>query len=129
MPTETTAAVAQHRECPLCGTALDEANPSECPKCDWVDGYRRRQATPIGTQRDTAAMLLSVVPGLGHLYKGHNTMGVLMMIGGALAVFAGAVAATATMGLGLFLIPVYWVAVMLHVYWLEDRRIPAKAKD
>jgi hypothetical protein len=56
-------------------------------------------------------------------------MGVLMMIGGALAVFAGAVAATATMGLGLFLIPVYWVAVMLHVYWLEDRRIPAKAKD
>ena len=37
-----------------------------------------------------------------------------------------AVAATATMGLGLFFIPVYWIAVMLQVYWLEDRRNPAK---
>ena len=124
MPTETTAAIAQQRECPLCGTSLDEANPSECPKCDWVDGYRRTREKPIGTRRDTAAVLLSVVPGLGHIYKGHVTMGVLMMIGGALALFAAGVAATATMGFGLVLIPVYWVAVMLHVYWLEDRRVP-----
>jgi hypothetical protein len=69
-------------------------------------------------------MLMSVIPGLGHIYKGYTTLGVFLLLGGILAVFAAAVAATATMGLGLFLIPCYWVAVMLQVYWLEDRRLP-----
>ena len=71
-------------------------------------------------------MLLSVIPGLGHIYKGHFAVGVLLFFGGVLAVFAAAVAATATMGLGLFFIPMYWVAVMLQVYWLRDRRTPAE---
>ena len=39
--------------CPLCDTALDPQNPNECPKCDWVPGYRRR--TYGGTQRDKAS--------------------------------------------------------------------------
>jgi hypothetical protein len=34
------------------------------------------------------------------------------------------VIATFTMGLGLLLLPLYWVGVMLQVYWLEDRRAP-----
>jgi hypothetical protein len=47
-----------------------------------------------------------------------------VLLGGILAVFGAAVAATATMGLGLLFVPVYWVAMMLHVFWLEDLRMP-----
>ena len=125
MPTiDTDSKVTEARTCPLCDAPLDPAQPNECPKCDWVLGYRRRESAPVGTQRDTVAMLLSVVPGLGHIYKGHATMGALLMAGGAFALFACALAATATMGLGLLLIPLYWAGVMLQVYWLEDRRAP-----
>src|SRR5436190_13835295 len=106
MPTiEADHAVTELRTCPLCDTPLNLDNPTECPRCDWVLGYRRRQASPIGTNRDTAAMLLSVFPGLGHIYKGHALTGSLYLMGGAFAIFVCALAATATMGLGLLLIP------------------------
>jgi hypothetical protein len=49
-------------------------------------------------------------------------------MGGILAGFASALAATASAGFGLFLLPLYWAGVMLQVYWLEDRRAPAVTK-
>ena len=107
-------------ECPLCGATLDPANPSECPQCDWVVGYRRGQTARLGTARDRAAVLLSIVPGLGHIYKGHRLTGSLLMLGAVFAVLACSVAATATAGFGLLLLPLYWAGVMLQVYWLED---------
>ena len=110
--------------CPLCGAALDPANPAECPKCDWVVGYRRREAQRPGTRRDGIALVLSVVPGLGHIYKNHRLTGALLMAGAVLALFAVSVAATATAGFGLLLLPLYWAGVMLHVYFLEDRALP-----
>jgi hypothetical protein len=106
--------------CPLCDAALDPQKPNECPKCDWVTGYRRRSYG--GTARDKAAAALSLVPGLGHLYKGHFLLGALLMHGAAFAVFACGVVATATAGFGLLLLPLYWLGVMMHVYWVEDRR-------
>lgn len=121
---DTDSNVADRQKCPLCDTPLDPANPNECPKCDWVLGYRRQQSAPVGTSRDTAALLLSIVPGLGHMYKGHNLVGALLMLGGAFAVFACGLIATATMGFGLLLLPLYWAGVMLQVYWIEDRRAP-----
>jgi hypothetical protein len=108
-------------QCPLCEAALDPANPNECPKCDWVVGYRRRQSERLGTARDRAALMLSVIPGLGHIYKGHRLTGALLMLGALFAVMACSVAATATAGFGLLLLPLYWAGVMLQVYWLEDR--------
>lgn len=116
-PTET------RTQCPLCDAALDPTNPNECPKCDWVPGYRRR--TYGGTARDTTAMLASIIPGLGHIYKGHRLMGALFMLGGLFAIFWGSLAATATMGLGLILIPLYWAGMMVHAYWLDDRKPPS----
>jgi hypothetical protein len=67
------------------------------------------------------ALLLSIVPGLGHIYKGHRLTGALLMLGAFFAVLACSVAATATAGFGLLLLPFYWAGVMLQVYWLEDR--------
>jgi len=124
MTIDADAKATDQRTCPLCDTPLDPGNPNECPKCDWTLGYRRRQSAPVGTSRDTAAMLLSVVPGLGHIYKGHLLTGLLFMAGAAFAVVAVSVIATFTMGFGLLLLPLYWAGVMMQVYWLEDRRRP-----
>jgi hypothetical protein len=73
-------------------------------------------------------VMLSVIPGLGHVYKGYKLLGLLFVIGAFGALLLGALAATATAGFGLFLIPIYWFAVMFHVYGVEDRVVPA-AKD
>lgn len=120
-PSPVTAA---YTTCPLCETPLNAANPNECPRCDWVLGYRRQHAAPIGTDRDAYAAILSVVPGLGHIYKGHLFPGLLFMAGGLFATLIVAVIATFTMGFGLLLLPLYWVGVMVHVYWLADYRAP-----
>jgi hypothetical protein len=38
------------------------------------------------------------------------------------------VAATFTAGFGMLLLPVYWVAIMMQVYWLEDKGITPAPK-
>jgi hypothetical protein len=128
MPTtiDADSNVTETRTCPLCNTPLDHNNPNECPRCDWTLGYRRRKAAPLGGGkfRDVAAVVLSLVPGLGHIYKGHVLTGLLLVFGAVAWAFAGALAATETMGLALFLLPVYWIAVMMHVYWLDDLGTP-----
>ncbi len=127
MPTiESKSSVTSTRTCPLCNAALDESNPSECPKCDWHVGYVP-EPDKLGSMRDVAAVVMSVVPGLGHIYKGHLLSGALYMLGAAFAVIAAVVASTATAGFGLLLLPLYWAGVMLQVYWLEDLAL-AKAR-
>jgi hypothetical protein len=122
MPTiEAKPSVTPLQACPLCDTPLDASNPNECPKCDWHVGYGKEPGQSVGTVRDVAAVVMSVIPGLGHIYKGHRLSGALYMLGALFAVFAAAVASTATAGFGLLLLPLYWAGVMLQVYWLEDR--------
>jgi hypothetical protein len=107
--------------CPLCAAPLDPANPNACTKCDWVAETDRR--SPNASFRDRAAVFLSVIPGLGHIYKGHRLLGALLMLGSGFALFACVVAATASAGWGLLLLPLYWAGVMMHVYWLDDRAL------
>jgi hypothetical protein len=106
--------------CPLCDAQLEPSNPNECPKCDWVTGYRRRRMSLLGSGRDTAAVFMSAIPGLGHLYKGHPVMAAIAFTGAVMASMAVAVAATATMGLALMLLPIYWIGVMMHACWIDD---------
>jgi hypothetical protein len=122
MPTiEAKPSVTQLSTCPLCDTPLDASNPTECPKCDWHVGYDRKSEETLGNVRDVAAVVMSVIPGLGHIYKGYRMTGALYMLGAVFALFAAVVASTATAGFGLLLLPLYWAGVMLQVYWLEDR--------
>ncbi len=122
MPTiDEKPTVTAYKTCPLCDATLDESNPCECPKCDWYAGYRQLRDKPFGSGRDMAAVLMSIVPGLGHLYKGHTMTGLLYMLGAGFAIIAAGVAATATAGFGLLLLPLYWAGVMLQVFWIEDR--------
>jgi hypothetical protein len=107
------------RACPLCDTALSADKPDECTHCDWVRdaGHHR------GTGRDRTAVRLSVLPGLGHICKGHRLLGALLMLGSGFAVFAALLAGFASAGWGLLLLPLYCGGVMLHVYWADDRAL------
>lgn len=81
--------------------------------------------TAEGTASDMVAVLLSIVPGLGHIYKGHRLVGVLLMfVGTPAAVFGALLLATGTAGFGLFILPIYWIAVMVHVWAIPDRVAP-----
>jgi len=130
-PPDPVVTLPETRACPLCGAALNPALPDECPRCDWVPGApeTKEEEERVGSPRDFAAMIMSVVPGLGHVYKGHKLVGGLLFVGGVLALAICSVIATATMGLGLLLIPLYWVGVMLHVYWAEDRALPPELRS
>jgi hypothetical protein len=115
--------------CPLCNALLDPANPLECPMCDWVAGYRELREKPASNIRDRAAAVLSLVPGLGHMYKGHQVLGAVLMAGTLIAILAAVVAASATALWGLLLLPLYWVAVMLHAFWVDDIATTAPKTD
>lgn len=73
--------------------------------------------------RQCAAAALSLVPGLGHLYKGHIVMTVVfMLIGAPLVVFISVLLILGTAGLSLIVPVIYWVAVAAHAFVAEDLR-------
>ena len=81
--------------------------------------------TAEGAASDMVAVLLSIVPGLGHIYKGYRLIGVLLMFVGTPSALALAfLIATGTAGFGFFLLPIYWIAVMVHVWAIPDRIAP-----
>jgi hypothetical protein len=115
--------------CPLCGAALDPEQPKACRKCDWVAKSEQHDVRPHHNSfRDRAAVALSIIPGLGHIYKGYKMTGAIYMLGAVFAFMACFVAATFTAGFGMLLLPVYWAGVMLQVYWLEDKGITPMPK-
>ena len=121
-----TAEGAETKPCPLCGHMLPKGAQS-CDRCDWVQQGKDEGAE--GKASDAVAVLLSVIPGLGHIYKGHKLLGsLLIFVGTPVALLLAMLIATGTAGFGLFLLPVYWIAVMFHVYGIEDR-IPSGQAD
>jgi hypothetical protein len=68
--------------------------------------------------RNTIAVLLSVVPGLGHLYKHHYLAGAgILVIGNTLMVFVAFWLSFATLGLSLIGVPAMWVAGIAYSAW------------
>ena len=68
---------------------------------------------------DEIAALLSIIPGLGHIYKGHYEAGLLwMFLGMPFAIWIGIILSLATAGLGLlFLASVFYLHFSIsHVY-------------
>ncbi|MEO8438881.1 MAG: hypothetical protein ABI540_01545 [Spartobacteria bacterium] len=81
--------------------------------------------TAEGQASDLVAVTLSIVPGLGHIYKGYRLIGMLLIfIGTPMAVGLALLVATGTAGFGFFLLPIYWIAVMVHVWAIPDRVAP-----
>jgi hypothetical protein len=112
--------------CPYCGHLL----PSDAQACDRCDWTRQETQTVEGKASDAMAVLLSVIPGLGHIYKGHRLVGALLMfIGTPMAIGIAALTFTFTAGFGGLLLPLYWFGVMFHVYGIEDRVAPPKEDE
>lgn len=110
-------------KCPLCDAPLPD-DAQSCTRCDWV-----REPLTIETQasghkrRDVAAFWLSLVPGLGHLYKGHLVLGsAIFFIIGPLILGLSISLVFGTLGLSMIIPAVFMFLVMFHAYDAEDRR-------
>ncbi|MGI8891531.1 MAG: hypothetical protein ACR2G0_12215 [Chthoniobacterales bacterium] len=86
--------------------------------------------TAEGHASDMVAVMLSIVPGLGHIYKGYRVIGMMLIfIGTPMAIVLALLIATGTAGFGFFLLPIYWIAVMVHVWAIPDRVAPTLEDD
>ena len=108
--------------CPNCGERLP-AGSEACQHCGW-----RREETAEGTASDAMAALLSIVPGLGHVYKGYRGIGLLFAAGTLIVLGFSGLAAIASAGFGLGLAVFYWIGVAMHAYAIKDRAA-ASQKD
>ena len=71
--------------------------------------------------RNKIAALLSVLPGLGHLYKHHYLAGAgIMIVGNSLVLFVAAWLLLATLGVSLILIPAWVAGVAYAAYEAPD---------
>lgn len=73
------------------------------------------------SRRDLAAAILSMVPGLGHIYKGYVGEGFLLMfLCAPLALYCGLLLALATFGIGMIVPVMFEIGVILHAYFVDD---------
>lgn len=76
----------------------------------------------IDERRNRIAAIQSVIPGLGHIYKGHYGLGVIILLLSPLVLWAGLILGWATFGFGLFLPFAFIAFIAYQAYHLEDRR-------
>ena len=80
-------------------------------------------AEEIARERNVISAVLSLVPGLGHIYKGHYAAGLLLMcLGAPLVLWMGILLALATAGLGLLLPLIGWAIVAVDAFYEDDLR-------
>ena len=74
------------------------------------------------SDRHKVAAMLSLLPGLGHLYKHHYASGIGLLIGGnILTGFISVLMALGTFGLSILIVPLLYVtAVAASAYALPD---------
>jgi hypothetical protein len=72
--------------------------------------------------RNKIALILSIIPGIGHLYKHHYASGFGLLIGGnALMIFVALLLGLATFGASVIAVPiVYFFAVAASAYAIPD---------
>lgn len=79
-------------------------------------------AQVVGAENKIAA-LLSIVPGLGQIYKGHYATGFIWMFAGMpVAIWIGILLGLATGGLGLLFPIVCWAGLTADAYYERDLR-------
>ena len=120
--TQPASAGADKVPCPFCGHLLPK-DAESCDRCDWTRSATTETAE--GKASDAVAVMLSVIPGLGHIYKGHRLAGFLWMAGAVPAGIFVFLAAIASAGFGIGLFFFYLIAVMLHAYAVDDRVVSA----
>jgi hypothetical protein len=82
-----------------------------------------RSPEVVHAQNEIAAALSIVLPGLGHIYKGHLEAGLLwMFLGMPVALWIGVLLSLATAGAGLLLPILCWAGLAVDAYYEKDRR-------
>jgi hypothetical protein len=77
----------------------------------------------IRTERNVIAGLLSIVPGLGHIYKGLYANGlVVMLLLTPIVVWASVLLSLTTKGAGLLMPIAYWAVVAYQAMTERDHR-------
>lgn len=75
----------------------------------------------IVSAENKIAGLLSIVPGLGHIYKGHYAAGFIwMFVGMPVAIWIGILLGLATAGLGLLFPIACWAALTVDAFYARD---------
>jgi TM2 domain-containing membrane protein YozV len=73
--------------------------------------------------KNEIAALLSIVPGLGHIYKGHYGTGFAwMFVGMPIVLWIGILLSLATAGVGLLVPITCWAALAVDAYCERDLR-------
>ena len=124
-PTRPESTAADQMPCPYCGHLLPK-DAQSCDRCDWKRGATE---TAEGKASDAVAVILSIIPGLGHIYKGHKLAGFLWMAGAIPVGIFVLLAAVASAGFGIGLFFFYLIAVMLHAYAVDDRVVTPKEDE
>ena len=71
--------------------------------------------------RNKIALLASVLPGAGHILKGHKTLGATLLLGNILMAFVAGWLALATVGVSLLVVPILWFGgVAASAYLIPD---------
>ena len=80
-----------------------------------IDAWKR-------VDRNKIAIVLSVIPGLGHLYKHHSLAGFgILTLGNILVGFIAGLMAFGTLGISLLVVPAVWLAsVATSAYMASD---------
>src|SRR5690242_4554615 len=82
-----------------------------------------RSLDPRIVDANRIAAVLTIVPGLGHIYKGHVATGLTWLFFGVpLALWAGFLLCLATAGAGILLPLGCWAALVFDAYYEKDRR-------
>lgn len=107
-------------QCPFCRTELP-AKAVDCTRCDWVRPARVQSIE--SRRRDWASAVMSLVPGLGHAYKGHVVFGmiVLLVVGPGLLGLV-LVLLPMTLGLSSLILPLFVAGVAFHAFQARDVR-------
>src|SRR5258708_32626478 len=116
--------VGDKMPCPYCGHPLPK-DAQHCDRCDWARGATE---TAEGKASDAIAVIFSIIPGLGHIYKGHKLAGFLWMFGAIPVGIFVLLAAFASAGWGLGFFFFYLFAVMLLAYAVDDRIVPRETE-
>lgn len=73
--------------------------------------------------RNILAASLSIVPGLGHIYKGCYGAGfAILLLGAPLCLWIGILLSLATAGVGLLFPLGVWAAVVIDAYFRKNHR-------
>lgn len=111
--------------CPYCHTEL----PDDATECTWCDWARSSNLEEVPGENWFAAVL-SLVPGLGHLYKGHLVSGLLLLcVGGPAFLLLVLLLIPKTFGLSLLLPAGFVAATAFHAFHLPDVRVQPGARE